>query len=49
MADLPSSIVRPFEIVSTAQAQLLKPNKLLDNAVSNSEAQNIPPIAIGPP
>lgn len=48
MADLPQSIARPFEIISTAQNQLLKPNKLLDDAVSNSKANNIPPIAIGP-
>lgn len=48
MADLPQSIARPFEIISTAQNQLLKPNKLLDDAVSNSKANSIPPIAIGP-
>ncbi|KAK4542648.1 hypothetical protein LTR36_006220 [Oleoguttula mirabilis] len=48
MASLPPVLSSALATSLTAQKQLLKPNKRLDDAVANCARNNIPPIAMGP-
>lgn len=48
MASLPSPISFALATSLTAQKQLLKPSKRLDDAVVNCKKNSIPPIAVGP-
>ena len=48
MSSFQTTIKTALSTSLRAQQQILKPNKLLDDAISNAAAQGIPPIAVAP-